>query len=147
MLLDYHAGEPLRRSIMSNAAAARRIYRANDGILWNSADGKAAQTELHVQEVTLSNQIADYFSTEDIMAGLRAHGPLMFSGAFVRMFGIRSYTKGHVIVVYGVEFDRVWYHDPQQGMERFEASQVLDWDVFSNYRKAGADHELAVHAI
>ncbi len=56
----------------------------------------------------------------------------MFSGAFLRMFGKRFYKHGHVIVVYGVDYDRVWYHDPGAGIAACTASQHLDWHVFKN---------------
>lgn len=146
MVLDYHVGEKTRRRIMENAPAAKRIYQANSGIRWNTEDGIASMRELRLKEVTLRNQTATWFSTEDIMLGLQQHGPLLFSGAFVRMFNIRSYEYGHVIVVYGVEYDVVWYHDPQHGLAAFEASNHLKWKTFSNYRNA-ADRPLTVHAV
>jgi hypothetical protein len=146
MLLDYYAGEDVRHEIMSNAPTARRVYNANNGIAWETDQGRQVERELHLAEVQLRNQRSAWFSTEDIMLGLQEHGPLMFSGAFVRFARTRWYRFSHVIVVHGVEYDKVWYHDPQPGMESFEADQVLEWSVFKNYQKARRA-SLNVHAL
>ncbi len=132
MALDYHIGEARRRPIMAAAADAKRIYQANNGILWNSPEGARAATELKLIAVQLANQGSGAFCTEDIMHGLQQYGPLLFSGHFVRMFGMRHRSAGHVILVYGVDYDRVWYHDPAIGLEIAKASISLDFDTFQN---------------
>ncbi len=147
MALDYHVGEPARRELMGKATAARRIYTANDGVRWDTADGRLAQQELRLIEVTLEAQNALWFSTEEIMRGLQQYGPLLFTGMFVRAFGIRFRDYGHVILVYGVEYDQVWYHDPAIGLEVAKASISLDFDTFKNGWDPRANKMLTVHAV
>jgi hypothetical protein len=149
MALDYHVGEPARRQLMApaNAPAAKRIYDANNGVKWATADGLLAQAELRLMEANLQNQSASWFSTEDIMTGLQQYGPLLFSGMFVRAFGIRFRSYGHVILVYGVDYDKVWYHDPAVGLEVAKASISLDFDTFKNGWNPRASKMLTVHAV
>jgi hypothetical protein len=139
---------PLRQFARRRAqGAAKRIYDANNGVNWGTPDGILARAELKLFEAALQNQSASWFSTEDIMTGLQQYGPLLFSGMFVRVFGKRFRSYGHVILVYGVDYDKVWYHDPAIGLEAAKASISLEVDTFKNGWNPEASKMLTVHAV
>lgn len=132
MVLDYHVGEEARRRIMAASEAAKRLKDADHGIKWGSGDGAKVVSDFGLFKPRVAHLTSEAFSTADIRDALMSHGPLLFTASFVRYLGARYYSAGHVIVVYGVEYDKVWFHDPGQGMALFKASQCLDWKTFRN---------------
>lgn len=147
MALDYHVGKAKRREVMKASPAAKRVYDANNGIRWDSEDGLATVRELNLLRVTLPDQGRKWFSTEGVRTGLVNNGPLLFGGVFCRHFGVRLTGYRHVILVYGVEYDRVLYHDPALGIAAARSEIWLDWPEFKNGWGELASQELLVHAV
>ncbi len=99
------------------------------------------QTRFGLKKVTIDNQGSESFRPDDIRKALIKYGgPLIFAGAFVRMFKKRFYKYGHVILVYGTTHGSVFYHDPGLGLNLCTASQELKWNEFKNaWNERGLD--------
>jgi ABC-type bacteriocin/lantibiotic exporter with double-glycine peptidase domain len=150
MVLDYHYGETRRREIMSASRTAKVVYDRNKGVNWGHAEGRQILTDFKFESVRCPNQTHASFGPMDVKVALNKHGPLLFSGQFVRAFGIRSYSHLHAIVVYGVTADSVYYHDPAIGFKFCTASQNLKWETFKNGwkdKKGWGEDILNVHGL